>query len=102
MLIIHFPETDKKIEMTRLDVAVHLHKGATIKRFKLVQGVPLIITKLDKAYKVEHINDRNHSKLMSLWREHKQTPAAIYLEEDGKAKLTNHAGIDVFCHVREV
>ena len=105
MLIINFPETDKTIEMSRRDVAVHLSKGTSIKRFELVEGEFASIklhTVLGKVYKVESINEHNLNKLIELWKQHKHNPAAMYLDGE-QAKLTNHVdAIEVFCCVREV
>ncbi|MDE0316660.1 MAG: hypothetical protein OXM61_17375 [Candidatus Poribacteria bacterium] len=106
MLIVHFPDTDKTIELSGRDVAVHLDNGSSVKRFEWVDGeetgIIRIHTVLAKVYEVESINKRNLNKLIELWKRHKEKPAAIYLDGE-QAKLTNHVDkLEVFCCVHEV
>ncbi|MDE0084785.1 MAG: hypothetical protein OXU23_03670 [Candidatus Poribacteria bacterium] len=107
MLIVHFPESDKTIELSGRDVAVHMDGGESIQEFELHHLEDESVTArfhtvLGKVYEVESINQANLKKLIRLWQQHKENPVAIYLDGD-KAKLTNHGErTQVFCCVREV
>lgn len=94
--------------MSRRDVAVHMDGGVSIKEFELHNledehgsVTARLHTVVGKVYEVESINKRNLNKLIRLWRQHKENPAAMYLDGE-QAKLTNGKGHDVFCCVREV
>lgn len=106
MLIVYFPDTDKTIELSSRDVAVHMDNGSSVKRFEWVDGEETglirIHTVLSKVYEVESINKHNLNKLIELWKQHDKNSAAIYLDGE-QAKLTNHVDkLEVFCCVREV